>query len=722
MTIVRAMATTAPLIKKLPIACLPLPPPSQLPIHNLTADPIAPTVPAFRHVVATKPSLQRRARLLQPPAHFSHVAPLPLSFPFEIEPPDDPELKKMEREEYIEWWLSQREALHPREAEAREEGKEDRTYEVLYSHNEERDKQPTVLLALSESGLRDCLPHLDAGNAFSLLGSPSLSASGPDQQVEEAPDPTAQTLIDVLGARAMLLTPEDADVSLAPWSLRYSGHQFGQWAGQLGDGRAISILATPHPANPDTLTEVQLKGAGRTPFSRSADGLAVVRSSVREYLCAEAMHALGISTTRSLALVALPSLPVQRERLESACITARLAPSFIRIGSFEALNPPERLFFFGGGQQEADLTALTQLARFVAEQVLKVKKLGEEGEWAREIVLEATRRNAEMVAGWQAYGFMHGVINTDNVSIMGLTIDYGPYAFMDVYDPMHICNHTDEMGRYAYKHQPAMILFALRQLLRALAPLIGAQSSPPSSSSALPETWAKDATQEQIDAWAKAGTEATEVDMNALFHATYAVKYAEHMRARLGLLQAQDTDSALFESLLGILSAQYLDFHLSFRTLASFRPSLLSPSLSPELETFIKRLFDTTSRPEWLPGDATQQWLDWLDKFAARIKEERGDSEEGEAQRCADAHAKNPRFVLRQWVLEEIIARVEKDGAGGRRALGKIMQMACSPFESWGAEDDARSDEELEPEIREERRVCAVGAKEMLGFQCSCSS
>ena len=188
---------------------------------------------------------------------------------------------------------------------------------------------------------------------------------------------------------------------------------------------------TPHPSNPELTYELQLKGAGRTPFSRRADGLAVVRSSVREYLCAEgersflslsicilsqcddpAVNALGIPTTRSLSIISLPSIPVRRERLESACIVTRVAPSFLRIGSFEALNPPEELFFFGGGQQPADLEALRVLGEWVADQVLRIKR-PDGGSWGRELILECTRRNARMVAGWQAYGFMHGVINTD---------------------------------------------------------------------------------------------------------------------------------------------------------------------------------------------------------------------------------------------------------------------------------------------------------------------
>ncbi|VDB94305.1 unnamed protein product [Peniophora sp. CBMAI 1063] len=698
---------------KKPINTLPLPSPTNLLIHNLNADPITPTVPAFKHFLQETPSLQRRARLLDKAAHFSHVAPLPIPFPFEIEPPDDPALAE-DRAKYIEMWLATREAVHPRPVAKTGEDE----MQVLYADEDSRDKQETVLLALSRNALNDCLPHLDIGDALDVLGPGSLSACGPAHEYKPtARSDTAkarETLVDVLGGRAVLMTPEDADVSFAPWSLRYSGHQFGSWAGQLGDGRAISILATPHPDKPEEIWEVQLKGAGRTPFSRSADGLAVVRSSIREYLCAEAMQALGIPTTRSLSLVSLPNLPVLRERQEAACITARMAPSFIRIGSFEALNPPERMFFFGGGQQEADLDALRILGEWVADRVLRVER-GEGGVWGKEILLESARRNARMVAGWQAYGFMHGVINTDNVSILGLTIDYGPYAFMDVFDDMHICNHTDDGGRYAYKHQPAMILFALKQLLNALAPLIGAELA---QKSAVAKNWAADASEEQIAEWTDSAKSAVESELFDLFRAEYDVAYDAQMRDRLGLKSPDETDDAkLFTPLFAAMADQKLDFHLTFRHLAHFKPSVFASE--DGLTKFIDGILALSSRPEWIQRDAAVKgWISWLQAFSERIERDGQDVE----ARVENAKKHNPRFVLRQWVLEEVISRTEADHVAGRRLLNKVMQMACAPFEPWGAEGDEKPDEELDAETKEERRFCGVGSREMLGFQCSCSS
>ncbi|KAI0303734.1 UPF0061-domain-containing protein [Multifurca ochricompacta] len=723
-------------VTKYSISSLPLPPPSKLLIHNLTPDSATPSVPAFKYTLKNNPSIQRRGRIISPHSHFSHVSPFPLPFPYEIEPPENPP-DPFDKEEYVEQWLAAREALNPKDTTEQTEPDIDEPLQMLYPANREN---PMELLALSDIGLRDCLPHLDIGDAFVVLGKPSLLGHVDSQEQEQQQHTVhseaasrRQELIDVLGGHALLVSGDDSDVSFAPWSLRYSGHQFGSWAGQLGDGRAISIHVTPHPSDPETTYELQLKGAGRTPFSRRADGLAVVRSSIREYLCAEAMNALHIPTTRSLSIISLPSLPVIRERRESACIVTRMAPSFLRLGSFEALNPPVELFFFGGGQQPADLDALRVLGEWVIDQVLHIKR-PEGGAWGRELILECARRNARMVAGWQAYGFMHGVINTDNVSVLGLTIDYGPYAFMDIFDPMHICNHTDEEGRYAYKFQPEMILYALRALLNALAPLIGAEAE--LGDRAVSAGWGKDAKKDKVTEWSSKGVTLVKEELESLFQREYEVEYNARMRqacpfhllriARLGLRRIDESDdTVLVKPLLAMLAEHKLDFHLTFRYLTRFRPALLS-----SLDSFIITLLGFSSTAEVSQRDiaTTKQWRSWLEKYAARIESEEEEwsntALEGdwETQREKEARLANPRFVLRQWVLEDVIAKVEADARNGRHVLAKVMQMACNPYEFWGAEGDDRSDEELDPETREERKLCGIGDRKMLGFQCSCSS
>ncbi|KAL7279034.1 hypothetical protein ACG7TL_006867 [Trametes sanguinea] len=703
--------------RAVPISALPLPPPSHSLTHALTPDPYTPTPAAWRATRATRPSVQRRARLLAPPAHFSYVAPCPLPFPFRVEYPEGVEEEGGEAQvEAVERWLVEREALRevPGAAAGQEEGEGKRRLKVYVS--EKRDEE-RVLIGLAETGLRDCVPHLDVGDAFDLLGEPSLTGPfGQGENAEQAANGAAraegdeaaraarQELVDVLSGHALLTNGEgeDPQTQWAPWSLRYSGHQFGTFAGQLGDGRAISLLSTPHPDDPETVYELQLKGAGRTPFSRMADGLAVLRSSIREFLCSEAMHALDIPTTRSLSLIALPKLPVERERIESACVLTRVAPSFIRVGNFEAFNPPANMFFFGGGQQPAHLDGLRVLGEWTARRVLRLQGVPEGGAWGRELVLEVARRNARMVAGWQAYGFMHGVINTDNVSILGLTIDYGPYAFMDVFDPFHICNHSDDEGRYAYKYQPSMIIYALRALLTALSPLIGAEDE--LGAKAVSPGWADAATPEQLKAWSARGIVLVKDDMERIAEETCALEYRRLMHLRLALRRLDaDDELRLCRPLLDLMQDCKLDFHGTFRALAvGFRPGMVSDERA--LGAFVERLLGLCGEPERLDRErARRDWRIWLEKYAERIESERGLWEETgadvDAQRAEAARKANPRFVLRQWVLEEVIKKAETDAESGKRILRKVLHMACNPFEPWGAEGFEGNAEELDAEL-----------------------
>ncbi|KIK62404.1 hypothetical protein GYMLUDRAFT_41842 [Collybiopsis luxurians FD-317 M1] len=736
-------------LKKYRISALPIPPSSQLLTHNLVPDPATggASVPTFvEKILTTTPSIQRRARLASSEAHFSCVTPLPLSFPYAIEFPSPEESEKLEdKGAFIEEWLSKREPKNPRSGSDAERS--------LKLHYPEISSEERVLIGISENGLKDCVPHLDVGDAFASLGVPALvvendsEGDGANHESKNEEIVAArQEMIDVLSGRAVLMSkdypksetnPERA--GFAPWTHRYSGFQFGTFAGQLGDGRAVSVLATPHPWNPDETFELQLKGAGRTPYSRSADGLAVLRSSIREYLGSEAISALGIPTTRSLSLVSLPSVPVQRERVETACILTRMAPSFLRIGSFEALSPPNGLsmVFFGGGQQESHWESLRILGEWVGRKVLRLD-VAEEQPWGRELVLEVARRNAKMVAGWQAYGFMHGVMNTDNISILGLTIDYGPYAFMDVFDPAHICNHTDDGGRYAYKYQPNMIMFALRALLNSLAPLIGVEME---TGKAVSKDWAADASTEKIDEWRKTATDAIKDDMEAMFQATCSAENRTLMRKRLGLCHSQPSDESQFiQPLLDMMEDHRLDFHRTFRLLSFFDPSQSGINES-YVSTFIQKLLSNISPTELLMvnvDSAKKDWEKWLAKFQERIEQDQEGWKVSEGAvaledvyklRIEAAKQANPRFVLRQWVLEEIIKRVEVNQEKGKRQLAKVMHMASNPFEEWGSEltemdlDLGQSEtEELSAEEKEERRYCGIGEGSMLGFQCSCSS
>jgi serine/tyrosine/threonine adenylyltransferase len=309
-----------------------------------------------------------------------------------------------------------------------------------------------------------------------------------------------------------------------PLASVYSGHQFGHWAGQLGDGRAL-LLGEIKDAqgNPQ---EVQLKGAGRTPYSRMGDGRAVLRSSIREFLCSEAMHALGIPTTRALCVTGSDA-PIRREEIETAAVVTRVAPSFIRFGHFEH-------FAYNGMTQE-----LRKLADYVIERFYPACKDASNPYAA---LLEAvSERTAKMIAQWQAVGFCHGVMNTDNMSILGLTMDYGPFQFLDAFDPNHICNHSDDRGRYAYNKQPNIAYWNLFCLGQALLPLISPDGEPDLAVAAL---------------------EPYKTIFPTALHA--------RMSAKLGLPDAPATEAskALIESILKLLAAGKVDYTIFWRRLS----------------------------------------------------------------------------------------------------------------------------------------------------------
>jgi uncharacterized protein YdiU (UPF0061 family) len=245
-----------------------------------------------------------------------------------------------------------------------------------------------------------------------------------------------------------------------PLAMLYAGHQFGHYVSQLGDGRAI-LLGEVRNAQ-GAKWDLQLKGCGITPYSRQGDGRAVLRSTIREYLCSEAMHGLGIPTTRALCIIGSEE-EVYREEIESGAMLLRVAPSHVRFGSFE-------VFYYRKQYDEI---------RTLADYVIAQHYPGLAGhpqkyeEWLRQIVL----RTARLIAQWQSVGFAHGVMNTDNMSILGLTLDYGPYGFLDQYDPGFICNHSDHHGRYAFEQQPEIALWNLTCQAQALTPLMSVDAA-----------------------------------------------------------------------------------------------------------------------------------------------------------------------------------------------------------------------------------------------------
>ena len=370
----------------------------------------------------------------------------------------------------------------------------------------------------------------------------------------------------------------------------YSGHQFGVWAGQLGDGRACSLGELQG-------LELQLKGAGPTPFSRRGDGRAVLRSSIREFLCSEAMHALGVPTTRALSVTGSDA-PVWREKRETAAVVARVAPSFVRFGHFE---------HFSHGQQHAQLKTL---ADHVIEHFYPACGHGaQKGAHPYAALLaQVTKRTAEMVAHWQSVGFCHGVMNTDNMSILGLTLDYGPFQFLDAYDPYHICNHSDTQGRYAFYKQPNVAYWNLYCLGQALLPLIG----------------------EQEQAIAALET----------FKTHYPQALATRFATKLGFAQAHDTQRSLIETALKLLAQDRVDFTIFWRRLSHWAAGMDLADAS------VRDLFvDRTG------ADAL------LTEFRALHGHNDGESPASVSARMLRT---NPKYVLRNH-LGELAIRAAKD-------------------------------------------------------------
>jgi uncharacterized protein YdiU (UPF0061 family) len=420
---------------------------------------------------------------------------------------------------------------------------------------------------------------------------------------------------------------------MQPSAANYGGHQFGVWAGQLGDGRAISLG--------EVLTmggerwELQLKGAGPTPYSRGADGRAVLRSSIREFLCSEAMHHLGIPTTRALCLVGTGEQVVRdmlydgHPRAEPGAIVCRAAPSFIRFGSFEL--PAAR----------GDTALLRQLADFTIRRDfphLAGHGEGRYGDWFGEVCA----RTARLMADWMRVGFVHGVMNTDNMSILGLTLDYGPYGWIEDYDLDWTPNTTDaQRRRYRYGQQPDVAWWNLSRLAAALASLFG-DIAP-----------------------LKAGLD------------RYAAVYAEADRAntaaKLGLAECRDGDTALMQSLQALLHEAEADMTLWFRGLVDFDPQ--HPALEPLHEAF----YDEVKRRAHEPA-----LMDWLARYAARL----ADDPLPVAERRARMRAANPRYVLRNYLAQQAIERAEQGDCGGIHELLDVLRRPCD--EQAGREAFAR--------------------------------
>ncbi len=401
------------------------------------------------------------------------------------------------------------------------------------------------------------------------------------------------------------LSGNDVLPGTKPSSSVYSGHQFGVWAGQLGDGRAILLGEALGQ-------EWQLKGAGPTAFSRRGDGRAVLRSSIREFLCSEAMHGLHIPSTRALCVTGSDA-PVRRETLETAAVVTRLAPSFIRFGHFE---------HFSFKQQHEQLKTLADhvIERFYPD-------CGDSTDFANNpyaaLLAAVTERSAEMVAHWQSTGFCHGVMNTDNMSILGLTMDYGPFQFLDAYAPGHICNHSDNQGRYAFDQQPQVAYWNLYCLGQALLPLI----------------------QDQDEAVAALDG----------FQTHFPQALALRFGAKLGLPAGQAAPDALVQDIRNLLAVDAVDFTIFWRRLSHWVAA--------------QDATDSSVRDLFLDRAAIDAWL-------ARFAQLHPPESRGLASRRM--LGANPKYVLRNHLGELAIRAAQQKDFSVIADLLKVLQ---SPFD-----------------------------------------
>ena len=391
-----------------------------------------------------------------------------------------------------------------------------------------------------------------------------------------------------------------------PIAMLYAGHQFGHYVPQLGDGRAIILGETTNRRGEKW--ELQIKGSGQTPYSRAGDGRAVLRSSIREYLCSEAMHGLGIPTTRALCLIG-SSDKVYRERIETGAMLTRLAPTHVRFGSFEV--------FYYRDQHDHTRT----LAEYVIAQ--HFPDLADQPDRILRLLETVVARTAQLLAQWQAIGFAHGVMNSDNMSILGLTLDYGPYGFMETYNPGFICNHSDHQGRYAFNQQPNIGLFNVSCLAQALLPFIG------------------------VDA-AKATLEA--------YWPQFTAHYHRRMAEKIGLEQAVPHALPLLEALLAQMQESQTDYTHLFRALAEVERD--SAQAMPGLrDRFVDRArFDR-----------------WLADYRAQLRAHaRGDSERRQTMQRT-----NPKFILRNYLAQ---IAIEKAQQGDYSEIDRLLVVLQSPF------------------------------------------
>lgn len=427
-------------------------------------------------------------------------------------------------------------------------------------------------------------------------------------------------------ALAQILAGNALAQGMTPYAACYGGHQFGNWAGQLGDGRAMSLGEVQAPSG--QRLELQLKGAGQTPYSRAADGRAVMRSSVREFLCSEAMHHLGVPTTRALSLVGTGDWVVRdmfydgHPAKEPGAVVCRVAPSFLRFGNYQILA------------FRRDIDALRRLVDYTLTEYFPDLGPPSKDSYLRMVGVIA-ERTARLVVAWQRVGFVHGVMNTDNMSVLGLTIDYGPYGWLEDYDPTWTPNTTDASGRrYCFGNQPGVAFWNLVRLAEGILPLIGDARPLEEALMAFPHTFDREQPQMMrnklgLSAWRPQDDEALEKE---LYH----------------VLQLVETDMTIFFRKLALLSTQDTD-------------------VSAFLDGTLRAAY---YRPDDLDGPHRASIVAWLAKYQQRITEQ----DLPDAVRRTQMNSVNPYVVLRNYLAQLAIDRAEQGDGSVVYALLDVLR------------------------------------------------
>lgn len=461
-------------------------------------------------------------------------------------------------------------------------------------------------------------------NTAALMGLPSEAAL--------RADPEALKLwTEVLAGNKLL-------EGMQPIATRYGGHQFGNWAGQLGDGRATLL---GNLTRPDGLSlELQLKGAGKTPYSRHADGRAVLRSSLREYLCSEAMYHLGIPTTRALACVLTGDLVVRdmfydgNPEPEPGAITTRVSPSFVRFGHFEILAA------------NGELDLLKRLIRYVIKSDYPQYAFSDDV-WDEELVVswfgEVCKKTAWLMSEWLRVGFVHGVMNTDNMSILGLTIDYGPYGWLDHYDPTWTPNTTDfERRRYRYENQPGIGHWNLVKLAEALSTVLTSI----------------DGLKTQIESYAD----------------TFKTYYRDMRYRKLGLTQKpslKSEDDTLIEMLDGILVKAEVDYTILYRKLADWiQLSEVDAGSLTAADTLLMEVVYQDEGQEKLDGHLRAEFHAWLRLYRQRVLKE----DRSQVLTARQMNLQNPYFVLRNYIVQECLDAMSQEDFASLSRLQKALE------------------------------------------------